>query len=168
MDLYLVRHAKAIARSFDIPEENRYLTPEGRSDFREFSGRLAKKGMSPEMIFTSPLIRAVQTAEILAEALHFTGQLVADMELSPGLDGDGLQRLLGRHTGLKSAAFVGHEPDLSQLGTTLLGIPGAFSLKKGAVLALEYEPGSEDIPARFAWLQTKGTIVTSLESIPRS
>ncbi len=168
MELFLVRHAKAIARSFDIPEEHRYLTPEGRSEFRDYAGKLAKKGMAPGMIFSSPLIRAVQTAEILAEFLHFSGQLVVAAELAPGADREGLQRLLARHTGLESAAFVGHEPDLSRIGTEMLGIPGAFSLKKGAVLALSGELDPATPAARFAWLQAKGTIATSLEGIPHS
>ena len=160
MQLFLVRHAKAVERSFDIPENNRFLTPEGRDRFRDIAKRLAKKGMHPEVIVSSPLVRAVQTAEILAEALAFTGPLAVDETLAPGFGMDGLQKLLGRHPGVSALACVGHEPDLGELGCELLHTPGAFSLKKGGVLALEWNPELADRPARPLWLEAKGVFHT--------
>ncbi len=160
MLLYLVRHAKAVERAFDIPENNRFLTPDGRERFRDATQKLRKKGMEPEIIVTSPLVRAVQTAEILAEGLSFRGQLPVDETLAPGFDLEGLSRLLSRHPGVKSMACVGHEPDLSELGNRLLQSPGTISLRKGAVLALEWPPEAPTEKATFLWLQSKGVFHT--------
>ncbi len=160
MLLYLVRHAKAVERAFDIPENNRFLTPDGRELFRETTHKLRKKGMEPEIIVTSPLVRAVQTAEILAEGLSFRGQLPVDETLAPGFDLDGLSRLLSRHPGVGAMACVGHEPDLSELGNQLMQHPGAVSLKKGAVLALRWNRDAPSEKAAFLWLHSKGEFHT--------
>lgn len=162
MQLYLIRHAKAVERSFDIPEGFRYLTPEGRERFRHICSLLRKKGLAPDTIVSSPLVRAVQTAEILAEVLDFGGALTIDETLAPGFNLEGLLKILVRHPGVASLACVGHEPDLSDLGTTLLGRPGALSLSKGGVLALEWDPELPDKPARFLWLQAKGKFHTDI------
>ncbi|MDO3378492.1 SixA phosphatase family protein [Geoalkalibacter halelectricus] len=165
MLLFLVRHAKAVERSFDIAEENRYLTPEGRERFRAAAATLRKKGMAAEVIVSSPLVRAVQTAEILAEALAFKGLLTIDELLVPGFSLEELRKLLGRHPGVKSLACVGHEPDLGELGGTLLGMPEAFPLSKGAVLALDWEPQKEVEKARFLWLLAKGKFHTDVAAL---
>ncbi|KIH77851.1 phosphohistidine phosphatase, SixA [Geoalkalibacter ferrihydriticus] len=160
MQLFLVRHAKAVERSFDIPEENRYLTPEGRERFRSAAASLRKKGMAPEVIVSSPLVRAVQTAEILADALSFKGLLPVDELLAPGFSLAQLRKLLARHPGVNSLACVGHEPDLGEIGGALLKVSEAFSLSKGGVLALEWEPQAEEQGARFLWLLAKGEFYT--------
>jgi phosphohistidine phosphatase len=160
MLLFLVRHAKAVERAFDIPENNRFLTPDGRERFREAAQKLRKKGMETEIIVTSPLVRAVQTAEILAEGLSFRGQLPVDETLAPGFDLDGLNRLLSRHPGVNSMACVGHEPDLSELGNQLLQTPGAVILRKGAVLALEWNRDAPNEKADFLWLHSRGVFHT--------
>ena len=69
MKLYLVRHAEAIERSGTTPDASRYLTTKGRLAFRKIARRGRKAGIAPAVIFTSPLLSAVQTAEILAEQL---------------------------------------------------------------------------------------------------
>jgi phosphohistidine phosphatase len=165
MQLFLVRHAKAVERAFDIPENNRFLTPEGRESFRTIAGLLRKKGLAPEAILSSPLVRAVQTAEILAETLAFNGPLMVDELLAPGFDKEALRKLIARHPGVKSLVCVGHEPDLSELGCSLLDMPEAFTLKKGGVLALEWDPDRPDVPGRFRWLQAKGKFYTDPNGI---
>ena len=80
MKLYFVRHAAAIARGGQVVEEHRYLTLHGRESFRLTAKKMAKRGGMPDAIITSPLVRAVQTAEILSEALAFEGKLVVSPE----------------------------------------------------------------------------------------
>ena len=165
MQLYFIRHAKAVERSFDILEDYRYLTPEGRERFRTTASLLRKKGLMPESIVSSPLVRAVQTAEILAETLSFNGLLTVDEALSPGYDLNGLRKILARHPGVQSLACVGHEPDLSDLGCLLLGTPGAFTLAKGGVLAIEWDSEHPDSQARFLWLQIKGKFYSDFQGM---
>jgi len=159
MKLYLVRHAEAIERSGTMPDASRTLTTKGRLAFRKIARRVRKSGIAPSVIFTSPLLRAVQTAEILAERLGHEGPVVVGKELSPGFDHRGLRSLLRGAADIEEAAFVGHEPDLGDLASTLLALPGGFPLRKGAVLALEVDIGIPKGAATFLWrTDGKGTV----------
>lgn len=159
MKLYLVRHAEAIERSGTTPDASRYLTTRGRLAFREIARQVRKNGGAPEVIFTSPLLRAVQTAEILAERLRHEGPVVVTRELSPGFGLPALGELLAGPEGFAEAAFVGHEPDLGELAATLLSLSGGFPLRKGAVVALEADRCAPKGTAKFLWrIDGKGTV----------
>ena len=149
MKLYLVRHAEAIERSGTKPDASRYLTTKGRLAFRKIARRVRRAGIAPDVIFTSPLLRAVQTAEILAERLKHEGPVVVAKELSPGFDLPALRSLLAEAGNPREAAFVGHEPDLGTLAAILLDVPGGFPLRKGAVLALEADGSVRKGSAKF-------------------
>jgi phosphohistidine phosphatase len=151
MKLYLVRHAEAIERSGTTPDASRHLTAKGRTAFREIARKVRKAGAAPDLIFTSPLLRAVQTAEILSERLKYRGDIVVARELSPGFDHRALRFLLARAGDPQEAAFVGHEPDLGILSAILLSVAGGFPLRKGAVVALETEKNVPKGRARFLW-----------------
>ena len=158
MKLYLVRHAEAIERSATMPDAARYLTPKGRVAFRKIARRVREAGIAPDVIFTSPLLRSVQTAEILAERLKHEGPVVVAKELSPGFDDRALRSLLADAGNPAEAAFVGHEPDLGDLATTLLSLQGDLQLRKGAVLALEVEGSAQRGSGKLLWLEDgKGT-----------
>uniref|UniRef100_A0A831UBW4 Protein phosphatase n=1 Tax=Geobacter metallireducens TaxID=28232 RepID=A0A831UBW4_GEOME len=156
MKLYLIRHAEAIERCAGVREEDRWLTPKGREGFRESARRLAKKGEIPAVIATSPLVRAVQTAEILAEVLDFGGELCVSRELAPGFSVEGLLRLAQACGMPRSLAVVGHEPDLGEVLGRLLGRGGALPLKKGMMVALKLEAAEGAMSARFRWLIQDG------------
>src|SRR5512135_1169525 len=94
MKLILVRHAAAVERSREISEETRYLTPEGRAFFRKTARTMLKNGVEPGLILTSPLLRAVQTADILAETLAYSGPFMVRNELGPGFGMKALAKLL--------------------------------------------------------------------------
>jgi phosphohistidine phosphatase len=152
MKLYLVRHAEAIERSGATPDATRFLTPKGRQTFRKIARRIRKAGAAPDLIVSSPLLRSVQTAEILSERLKYRGPLIVAKEVSPGFDHRALRSLLARAGNPMEAAFVGHEPDLGILAAALLGIPEGFPLRKGAVVALEVEIDVPKGGAKFLWL----------------
>ena len=132
MKLYLVRHAEAIERSSTTPDASRYLTTKGRLSFRKIARRARKAGAAPGVIFTSPLLRSVQTAEILAERLKHRGAVVVSNELSPGFDLRALRALLADAGNPAEAAFVGHEPDLGYIAAALISVPGGFSAPEGS------------------------------------
>jgi phosphohistidine phosphatase len=144
MKLYLVRHAEAISRTAEVPDAQRYLTPKGRLLFRKTARRLIRYGALPAFICTSPLVRAVQTAEILAGEIGFLGPLVVmdmmDM-LGPGFGRAELRSVISKCAGAEEIALVGHEPDLGDLVSSLLSLSEPRPLKKGEVVALE--PPSE-------------------------
>jgi len=161
MKLYLIRHAGAITRSQKIAEENRYLTIRGRKYFRLTAQRMAKKKEMPDVIVTSPLARALQTAEILSEALDFQGQVVVSPELAPGFDVAGLRRILASFKGSRGLALVGHEPDTSEVTGELLKLGQPFSLKKGMIVCLKMDSRKQKGKASLKWILFEGKKIES-------
>ena len=162
MILYLLRHAKAIPRQGGIPDEQRYLTSEGREAFHQAALHFRERGLNADLVLTSPLIRSVQTAEILACTLDFAGPLLVEPLLAPGFGRSQLRRLINQHQTIQELVLVGHEPDLSLLTTSLLGIKVHFTLKKGDLVAMEFD---ENGKAAFRWRTFRGEFTDSpLES----
>jgi len=155
MKLYLVRHAEAIERSGTTSDASRYLTTKGRLIFRKIARRVRKAGIAPAVIFTSPLLRSVQTADILAERLKHEGPVVVAKELSPGFDLQALRSLLAKAGNPGEAAFVGHEPDLGEVAAALQSLHGGFPVRKGSVVALEVVGNVRKGTAKFLSLSPR-------------
>ena len=138
MLLYLVRHAHAVREEEDPA---RPLSPRGRDEAEKLAAFFRANGaFAPAQIWHSPLLRARQTAELLAAGLSFDGALVETPDLLPEDNPGELLARLEAYTSARTLAVVGHEPHLSALATLLVRgkkRPVAFDLKKGAVLALE-------------------------------
>ncbi len=159
MIIHIVRHAEAVDRSDDISEEQRYLTPRGRKRFRKVAKALRKTGGAPDLILTSPLLRAVQTADILAESLRYEGDLLVTTLLSPGFRPQKLDRLLELNPQATEMVLVGHEPDLGIVAGSLLGSDGSCSLTKGAILSFQTTgPGQAEF---FRMITGGGNTITS-------
>jgi phosphohistidine phosphatase len=157
MIIHLVRHAEAVERSPEIPEEHRFLTPRGRKSFRKIASTLKKTGADPDIILTSPLIRAVQTAEILAQALKFKGDLVVTPLLAHGFQPEELDKLMQSFPRVKEMVLVGHEPELGAVAGTLLAAGTSFTLPKGAIISFKKKPGRGE--AEFRQLVDAGAEV---------
>ena len=167
MKIIFVRHAAAIDRDADIADDRRYLTPKGRVFFRETARTMIKKGVEPDLILTSPLLRAVQTADILAESLAYNGPLAAVDELEPGFDLSRLKKVLGDYQQSSELVIVGHEPDLSSIVCDLLGLPDGFNFKKGSAIRLNVEPADLRGGAVFKWLAVGRELITSMKEALR-
>lgn len=165
MKLFFVRHAEALDRSAVMADEMRYLTSEGRGSFRKTARTMLKQGCKPSLILTSPLIRAVQTAEIFAETLAFIGPLLVRNELRPGFDMQKLQELLNEFQSADEVVLVGHEPDLSGLITALLSLPDGLDLKKGAAVKLKTDPKNLQNSSVFKWLAAGKKLVRECKEI---
>lgn len=142
MDLYFLRHGKAIdPRSPGCPDDfHRVLTAQGIQEMEAEADALARFGVRPDRILTSPLVRARETATIVAERLDCEKALVVNDLLAPGCDLERLTKLLQEHAAANSVFVVGHEPDLSTLIGNVIGRSGAnIDMKKGA-LALVQSP----------------------------
>ncbi len=110
--LYLVRHAKAAPGD---PDELRPLTSHGRDEARRLAERLA--GERPDAVVTSPLLRARETAEILARACGL--EAVPDERLAPGAtSADARLAAAGRG---ERIVLVGHQPDCGRIAAALAG-----------------------------------------------
>lgn len=161
MRIVFVRHAEAVERTEGIPDEGRYLTPDGRFLFRKTAKTMRDEGLDPNLILTSPYLRAVQTADILAEKLSYVGSLLAMKELAPGFDRDALTQVILSYRPVKELVIVGHEPDLSTVISSLLSLPEGFLLEKGAALKLSVDPDNLDSQASFKWMAVGRKLITS-------
>jgi len=159
--IIFIRHAAAIDRGAGITDDRRYLTPKGRAFFRDTAQTIIKKGTEPELILTSPLLRAIQTADILAESLVYNGPLVAADELEPGFDLHRLRKVIDQYQQVSELIIVGHEPDLSSIVVELLGLRDGFSFKKGSAIRLNIDPANLRGSAAFKWLAAGKKLVTS-------
>jgi phosphohistidine phosphatase len=114
MRLYLVRHAEAAPGE---PDELRALTPEGRRQAEELAERLRADGVEPDAILTSPLLRARETGQALAEA---TGaELQPDERLAPGATEEDVRAAIAGRG--ETVVVVGHQPDCGRIAAALTG-----------------------------------------------
>ena len=164
MVLYVMRHGEAVEANEDLTDEWRYLTENGIKSAMNVSSNLAKHGRKPRLIISSPLVRAVQTAQIAAAyACRRNVLIVSGLLQSNGDPGD-LQDFLRSHGEAKRIMLVGHEPQLGLLIAGLLQKEVHFPLKKGSCVALELDNKVPDKPARFIWYLVPGKKpVTSLK-----
>jgi phosphohistidine phosphatase len=105
-------------------------------------------------MFTSPFVRAVQTAEILSEALQYSGEVAVAPQLVPGFDVDGLNAVLDVCPGAREVALIGHEPDLGRVLTSLLSLKTPYAMRKGDIAALDFPNPGEPLRPKLAWLLT--------------
>ena len=114
MRLYLVRHAKAEQGE---PDELRRLTPDGLAAARELGARLAREGVAPDAVLSSPLLRARETAEEIARATDADAEPVE--LLAPGATAqDVTEAVTGRG---ETVVVVGHQPDCGRIAAELTG-----------------------------------------------
>jgi len=162
LQLYFVRHAIAVPHGSEgFVEEERPLTEEGRQKMQRAAQGIRNLKLIPEVIFTSPLVRALQTAEILQSQLGKKENQAIPVEvdklLSPGGDvEDFLRKLKDRKE--EAVMLVGHEPSMSSWVQNLLGCDptGSILLKKGSLCHLELTwVGARPIVELVALLQPR-------------
>ena len=157
MILYVMRHAEAVEGSDTLLDQWRYLTEKGRTEAKKTCASIAKTGPKPRLTITSPLTRAVQTAEIAAEKACRKNMVVASELLLPGAGIGELVAYLKGCMDAKRVMVVGHEPQMGLLVATLLGREDdMISLKKGSCVTLKLDPATNDKPAGFLWYLAPG------------
>jgi len=144
MRLYFFRHAIAQDPDGITPDHERALTNEGILRTRRSARLIKMLGVVPDHLYSSPLLRARQTAEILAITLGVAVQVRE--EVAPGFNRAAVERLthdLGRDA---EVMFIGHEPDFS---TTICELTGArVEVKKGSLFRVDlscYQPLEGDL-----------------------
>jgi phosphohistidine phosphatase len=158
MQLYIVRHGPAgDASEWTSPDRDRPLTTHGKNVVLRVAEKLAELGVEVDAIITSPYVRAKQTADILARALHRTDQLETDGRLSAGFGIADLMSLLADYAEASSLMIVGHEPDLGQAICELVGAE-RLKMKKGAV-ALVDVPDPHTARGQLQWVVPPAVLV---------
>ena len=148
MILYFLRHGDAGPTQAN-DDDARELTATGVDQLRAGASIWRRLNLRPDVVLSSPLPRALQTAEIFCETSG--SQPIADDRLRPGASWGDLARAMAAHPNARRVMFVGHEPDLS---TAVAHLSGAASvrLRKGGLACVEFygvpEPGGGEI----AWL----------------
>ena len=154
MDLYFLRHGKAVEIGPDAPDDfRRALTPDGIKEMQAEAEALESLGIRPDVILTSPLVRAKQTAEIVAKRLGVKKGLIESDLLAPGCQLEQLRKLLDQHGSAKQVMLVGHEPDFSSMIGDLIGPEGAsMELKKGGLAVVHIERTARKGVGTLLWL----------------
>jgi phosphohistidine phosphatase len=140
MLLYLVRHAYAGERNDPrYPDDSaRPVTKKGRKQFDKLVKALVKRDVKPAVIGTSPYVRCVETAEVLADRLD---NRIAPQHVdafAPGCQGSDVVEWC-RQFGVQDVAVVGHAPDVDTIAAEFLGAADeSIHLAKGAIAAIEF------------------------------
>ena len=133
MIVYLLRHGDAEPASEAVAEFDRKLTDKGVKQSKRVGKALARLELRPNAIITSPLVRARQTAELVADALGL--EVAEDERLECGARWQDLQQVVEDRAPGEAVMFVGHEPDFSEIVRVLTG--GEIDVKKAGVACVE-------------------------------
>jgi phosphohistidine phosphatase len=139
MEIYLVRHAIAVERGTPgYPNDDRPLTDDGREKMEKAAKGIATLVEDFDLILTSPLSRARETAEIVAHAVVGDADVhLTDALLPPAAPVEALA-LLGKYRDCERVLLTGHEPNMSRLATALLGGDASvIEFKKGALCRID-------------------------------
>lgn len=147
MQVFLVRHAEAVAETLELRDPYRHLTPHGRVQARALGDRLRWHDCEPTHVWSSPLVRAVQTAEQVVTSI----QREVPVDVAPALAPDGsvrdLTAALAKLPSSSVVLLVGHEPSLSGIGALLVGDPDFEALDKACAARID----DGRVRWRFAW-----------------
>lgn len=159
-EVYFIRHGIAVARTAEMDDEGRSLTPKGMAKTQQMAQRLSDLGLAFDMLLTSPLLRAQQTAEILRDA-GLAPQVQEFLPLRPGgslanwLIWLGQRQCASVDSVEPPVALVGHEPDLSEWAQQLVcgQRQTNWTLKKAGIIGLQVPAADRAIgQSQLFWL----------------
>jgi phosphohistidine phosphatase len=134
MQLYFVRHGIAEDYAEGKTDAERALTRDGIARTKVTALALHQAGVKPRRLYSSPLVRTQETAQIIAEEMGI--KVTVRKALAPGFDVDAVANLIGGLRADDRVMFVGHEPDLSSIISRLIG-GGEIIMKKGSVARVD-------------------------------
>jgi phosphohistidine phosphatase len=138
--IYLVRHGLAAEQGPEYPnDDERPLTREGIERLRVEGLGLRDLDVKVDRVLTSPLVRAVETAEVVSAAVGSGAPLVMVDALRPGGKFDALLAALARLGDARSIALVGHMPSIGGIAARLIGTADGLAFKKGAVCCVDVD-----------------------------
>ena len=136
--IYLVRHGVAAEQGPEFPnDDDRPLTRDGIERMRLQAAGLRELQVRLDRVLTSPLVRAAQTAELLASGVGCAAPLVSVDALRPGGRYDALMAALGQLGHDRAVALVGHMPSIGDIAARLIGAKEPLAFKKGATCCIE-------------------------------
>jgi phosphohistidine phosphatase len=157
MILYVLRHATAEEAGADGDDGARKLTARSSEKMRDAADGMRALGLKFEVILTSPLVRAAETAEIVAAAYANTPAPQVLPALATGVAAAEVVTALKPFARYSDVMIVGHEPQLSELGSMLLSGSAEvvhIRLKQGSCIALELPARFDRGGAELRWMMT--------------
>jgi len=153
--LFLIRHGIAEERGDAWPDDaKRPLSEDGIERFQRSARGLARLDVWIDVVLTSPLVRARQTADIVASAFDPRPSIITIESLAPGGSYAALVADLEKHGRKTRIALVGHEPGIGELGARLIGSRHSFEFKKGAVCRIDVDEIPPVGPGDLRWFLT--------------
>lgn len=152
--LYFLRHGLADWPAWDKPDEERPLTPEGIERMKLEAKTIKRLKLAPEAILSSPLVRARQTADIVADRLGLPVKVSS--LLAPGFNAQKLDKLV-READAGALMLVGHEPDFSTTISQLIG-GGHIVMKKGGLARVDIT-ALDPLNGELVWLLAPAVLV---------
>lgn len=160
MKVYVMRHGPAEESAPSGRDDDRALTASGRDRVRDVAKALVAIGEEPLLILSSPLVRAVQTAEIVLAVTKLSTPLEIRRELSPGSDALPVATAMVR-AGKKRVMIVGHEPDLSMLILRLIGEPPITGMQKAMVVSVTLSIENDELKAERRFILDPKSLIAS-------
>jgi phosphohistidine phosphatase len=155
MQVYLLRHGISEDARAGLNDADRALTPDGRRKLRQTLRAAIRSDVKPSLILTSPLKRAVQTAEIAKEVFACKSEVLRTNALLPGAAAEQVWDEIRVHKNETAVVLVGHNPLFDRLAGYLLGQPDLqVDFKKGAILRLDMEGFSARPKGILRWYLT--------------
>jgi phosphohistidine phosphatase len=155
--LYLVRHGIAVDASAKVSDAERGLTADGARKMTRIARGLKRLGVSPDVILSSPLRRAEETAMLIAEELTPERPIEMQPLLAPGSQPADLLKSLRTQRRAHHIFLVGHQPDLGELASYLLTRSPRLAplpFRKGGIAALSVTGLPPRAPAALQWFMT--------------
>ena len=157
-ELCLMRHGIAVLRGVGegLDDARRPLTPDGKARMKKIARALRPAGFEPAWIVSSPLVRAVETAEVVAETLGSGVPLDFCDGLAPGGSPEALLTFLAKYPERTRVLAVGHEPDLSEMAGRMVGAGRHANLafKKGGCCLITFDQFPPKSPGHLSWWLT--------------
>jgi phosphohistidine phosphatase len=152
-EIYVIRHGLAEERGDSWPDDTkRPLSEDGVSAMRKSARGLGRLGVTIDVVLTSTLVRAKQTAELVAGGLNPRPPVSAVDSLAPGGTYQEIIADLEKHTRRKRIALVGHEPGIGEFAARLIGSRHPIEFKKGAVCRIDVDSIPPSGPGDLRWL----------------
>jgi phosphohistidine phosphatase len=154
-EIYLIRHGVAEDRGDAWPDDSkRPLTDQGIKRLRKSMRGLAQVGVTFDVVLTSPLVRARQTAEIVASQMDPRPHIVVIDSLSPDGSSQAVLADLEKQSRRSKIALVGHEPGIGELAARLAGSRHPLEFKKGGACRIDVKVLPIAGPGSLCWFLT--------------
>jgi phosphohistidine phosphatase len=155
VQVYLLRHGIAEESSESGNDADRALTPEGRRKLRQVLEAASDAGTQPALILTSPLRRALESAEIAQTVFKCKNNLHHSKVLAPGSTTEQVWDEIRAHRDAPSLMLVGHNPLFTELAAYLLGSKEIqIDFKKGALLRVDIDRFPAEPKGLLRWYLT--------------